>query len=62
MENKLQQIRNQKGLSQEELADKAGVSRLVVTRIESQTHEPSIRITRKLAKALGVKIGDIFFE
>lgn len=46
--------RNEKKISQEELAEKLGVSRVTITRYENGTRVPSIDMLRKIAKALDV--------
>jgi transcriptional regulator with XRE-family HTH domain len=48
-------LRNDRGLSQEQLAAKANVTHATVSRIERGAHEGTMRTIRKLAKALGVK-------
>jgi transcriptional regulator with XRE-family HTH domain len=52
---RLRSIRERRALSQQELADKAGLSRVAVVRIESGTTEPYPSTVRKLASALGVQ-------
>ncbi len=48
-----------KGLSQEELAQKAGIPRPNLTTIESGRREPSLSTLRALAAALGIKTGTL---
>jgi transcriptional regulator with XRE-family HTH domain len=50
----LREIRTQRLLTQEELAEKAGVSPTTVANIETDNRGPHFRTIRKLAKALGV--------
>jgi transcriptional regulator with XRE-family HTH domain len=50
----LKAIRTRRLLTQEELADKAGVSAATVVNIERNNQEPHFRTIRKLAKALDV--------
>lgn len=47
-------------LSQEELADRAGLDRTYVSGIERGRRNPSLRIVQQLADALGVDIDVIF--
>lgn len=62
MKNKLKEIREEKGMSQEELAKKSTVSRTIISELENQKTEVITNITlEKLAVALGKKITDIFF-
>jgi transcriptional regulator with XRE-family HTH domain len=51
---KLKEIRIQRLLTQEELAEKAGVSAATVVNVERNNQEPHFRTIRKLAKALDV--------
>jgi transcriptional regulator with XRE-family HTH domain len=52
--NKLREIRTRRLLTQEELAEKAGISSSTVANIETDNREPHFRTIRKLAKALDV--------
>lgn len=61
IKNKLLEIRKKVGISQQELAERANVSRNTIVKIEND--EDAIITTEtidKLAKALGVKSSDIF--
>lgn len=51
----LRQIRHEKGLSQEALADAADIDRTYVSALERGVYSPSITIVDKLAAALGVE-------
>jgi transcriptional regulator with XRE-family HTH domain len=51
---KLKEARIRRLLTQEELAEKAGVSAATVVNIERNNQEPHFRTIRKLAKALDV--------
>lgn len=62
MENNIRVIRQAKGLSQQALADLAGLSRLTVTYAEKGTNEPTIDTGAKIAKALNVSFEDLFFN
>ena len=48
-------------ISQGELAELAGVSRVTISNIETGRHKISIEVAKKLAAALGVE-WTIFFE
>ena len=62
MKNKLKEIREEQFISQEELAEKSGVSRTTISELETEKKEVTTNITlEKLAKALGKKVSDIFF-
>ena len=49
-----------KGLSQEELADKLGVSRQTIANIERGLNEPRVLLALALAAVLGVAISELF--
>jgi transcriptional regulator with XRE-family HTH domain len=49
---RLRELRRARALTQEELAEKAGVSPSTIVDIERGKHEPQIRTLRKLARAL----------
>jgi transcriptional regulator with XRE-family HTH domain len=51
---KLREVRTRRLLTQEELAQKAGVSQSTIANIERDNAEPQFRTIRKLAKALDV--------
>jgi transcriptional regulator with XRE-family HTH domain len=53
---RLKALRTQRGLSQEALAEKAGLSRTYVARLETARQDPTLSTLEKLAKALGVKV------
>lgn len=53
---RLKRLRERKGLTQEALAMKAGVSRAYLSRLEMGRHDPPLSQLRKLAKALRVKV------
>ena len=59
--SKLREFRERLFLSQGELADKAGVTKATVNRLEKELHKPTYRTIRKLAAALGVEQGEIEF-
>ena len=56
---RIKELRAERELSQEELADRAGISRQYLSRLEIGRHDPSLSTLVKLAKALGVKPGEL---
>jgi len=60
MKNRLRELREAKGLTQEELAKALGVTRQTVIAIEKGKYDPSLRLAFKIARFFGVKIEDIF--
>lgn len=62
MKNKLREIREKQGISQEELAEKSEVSRTTISELETEKKEVTTNVTlEKIANALGLKVSDIFF-
>lgn len=60
MKNNIEQIRKIYQLTQEELADKLGVSRQTINSLEKGRYNPSIQLAFKLAKLFSFKIEDLF--
>ncbi len=60
MKNKLKVFRAMHDLTQEDLADKMGVTRQTINAIEKSKYNPSLELAFKLARLFGVKIEDIF--
>lgn len=54
MRVKLRQVRERLFVTQQELAEKAGMTEATISRIENGLHEPRISTVRRLADALGV--------
>ncbi len=50
----LREIRQEKGLSQEALADKAGLHRTYISQVERGLKSPSLRSLEQIAQALGI--------
>ena len=59
---KLKAARAAKDMSQQELADAAGVSRQTISAIEKGDYNPTIRLCNTICKILGVTLNDIFWE
>ena len=57
---KVREERHQKGLSQEELAARAGVHRTYIGMIERAEKNITLENIEKVIKALGLKISDFF--
>lgn len=60
MENKLEELRKNKGLSQEQLAEKVLVSRQTIISLEKGRYNPSLDLAFKLSKFFNAPIEDIF--
>jgi transcriptional regulator with XRE-family HTH domain len=52
---RVKQLRERRGLTQEALAARAGISRAYLARIETGRHEPTLTTLERLAKALRVR-------
>jgi len=59
---RIKELRKQKGLSQEKLANLAEIDRTYLPTIEKGERNVSIEIIERLAKALDIKIKDLFDE
>lgn len=57
--HKVRQLREERFLSMAELAEKAGISKNTLFRIETGNYSAIPRTVRKLAEALGVAPGDL---
>ena len=60
MKNRIEEIRNRKGIRQEELARQLGVSRQTISSLENGRYNPSILLAFKIAKCFAMTIEDIF--
>lgn len=59
---KLKSARAALDLSQQELADKVGVSRQTVNAIEKGDYNPTIKLCLAICKVLGKTLDEIFWE
>lgn len=57
---KIKQIRNEKGLSQEKLALKAEIDRTYLAGVEQGKRNPSLKSLEKIVEALGISFQDLF--
>jgi putative transcriptional regulator len=60
MKNKLEEIRKQNGITQEELAEKLEVSRQTIGSLENGRYNPSILLAFKISRLFKLSIEDIF--
>jgi transcriptional regulator with XRE-family HTH domain len=56
---RVRQLRQAKGISQEELAEKAGLDRTYISSIERGKRNISLNNIKRLAKALKVSVRDL---
>ncbi len=52
----IRRIREAKGVSQVELADRAGVKQAFICQVERGTKNPSLQVAAEIAKTLGCSI------
>ncbi len=60
MKNRLRELREEKGLTQEELAKALGVTRQTIIAIEKGRYNPSLQLAFRMARFFNVRIEDIF--
>ena len=60
MKNRLEELRKQKGIRQEELASALEVSRQTIGSLENGRYNPSILLALKIARYFHMSIEDIF--
>ncbi len=60
LKNKLEEIRKERGITQEELADKLEVSRQTISSLENGRYNPSIMLAFKIAHFFNLSIEEIF--
>lgn len=61
MKNRLEELRKERGIKQEELAAELEVSRQTIGSLENGRYNPSILLAFKIAKYFGLRIEEIFF-
>jgi putative transcriptional regulator len=60
LKNSIKVERAKKNITQAELADKVGVTRLTIHSIETGKFNPSVVLALKIAKCFGVTVESIF--
>lgn len=60
MKNRLEEIRKERGIKQEELAAALEVSRQTIGSLENGRYNPSITLAFKIARYFDMSIEDIF--
>ena len=61
LETKIREFRQKKGITQQELADAAGVTRQTINALENARYNPSLLLAYKITKILGQdSIEDVF--
>lgn len=60
MNNRLREFRSRLNMTQEQLADRLGVSRQTVISVENGRYNPSLTLAYKMARVFSCSIEDIF--
>lgn len=60
IENKVNEYRTKSGLTQEQLAEKVGVTRQTIIAIEKGNYTPSVLLALKLAETFSVSVETLF--
>ena len=60
MKNRLEELRKQRGIRQEDLAAALEVSRQTVGSLENGRYNPSILLAFKIARYFGMSVEDVF--
>ena len=58
---KIREVREAKNISQEELSQKSGVSRSIISALENGKTNTTSKTLANIAKALGVSVDQIFY-
>ena len=60
MKNRIEAIRKERGIRQEEFAKSLGVSRQTISSLENGRYNPSILLAHRIAKFFGITIEEVF--
>lgn len=60
MKNRIEEIRKERGIRQDEFAKLMGVSRQTISSLETGRYNPSIFLAYKIAKYFGMTIEEVF--
>jgi len=60
LKNRIEAIRKERGIRQEDFARSLGVSRQTISSLETGRYNPSILLAHKIAKYFGMTIEDVF--
>ena len=61
LKNKLKEVRTEKKLSQQDLADMVGVSRNTISSLETGQYEPTAKLAYVLCIALDMTFEELFY-
>ena len=60
MKNRIEAIRKERGILQDEMAKAMGVSRQTISSLENGRYNPSITLAYKIARYFGMTIEEVF--
>ncbi len=60
MNNRIEEIRTERGIKQEDFARLMGVSRQTISSLENGRYNPSILLAHKIARYFGMAIEEVF--
>lgn len=60
LKNKIEQIRKERGIRQDDFAKSMGVSRQTISSLENGRYNPSILLAYKIAKYFQMSIEEVF--
>ena len=60
MKNRIEAIRKERGIRQEEFAKAMGVSRQTISSLENGRYNPSILLAHRIARYFGMTIEEVF--
>jgi len=60
--NRIHELRVEKGITQQDLADSIDVTRATIIALEKGSYNPSLELAFRLAKFFKVGIDNLFFE
>lgn len=60
VKNQIKEIREERGIKQNEMADSLGVSRQTMTAIEKMKYNPSLELSLKIASYFDLSVEEIF--
>lgn len=60
MKNRIEEIRKERGIRQDEFAKLMGVSRQTISSLETGRYNPSISLAYKIARYFGMTIEEVF--
>jgi len=60
MKNRIKEFRAKTSLTQEQLAEKANVTRMTIVFLEQNKYNPSLKLAHRVAKVLNSSIEELF--